>query len=97
MNQHGSIPSTLGSSAFQELLEQAAARVRITGGTITEAIQNIDYNMQPGHAAANKALCGPESPMAEKLALLMNMSPITAAHITIDADSGNVTVKINSL
>lgn len=35
--------------------------------------------------------------MAEKLALLMDMSPITAAHITIDADSGNVTVKINPL
>ena len=86
-----------GQFSPQELLKQAAARVRITGGTITEAIQNIDYNMQPGHTAANKALCGPESPMAEKLALLMDMSPVTAAHITIDADSGSVTVKINPL
>lgn len=86
-----------GQFSPQELLKQAAARVRITVGTIAEAIQNIDYNMQPGHAAANKALCGPESPMAEKLALLMDMSPVTAVHITIDADSGSVTVKINPL
>ena len=79
------------------MLEQAAACTKITGGTVTEAIQNINYNMKPGHAAANKAVCGPESSMEEKLTQLMPDSPIIAAHINLNADSGSVTVKINPL
>ena len=46
---------------------------------------------------ANKAVYGPESPMAEKLSLLMASSPITAGHITIDVDSGSVVIAVNPL
>lgn len=48
----------------------------------------IDYNLPEieSHVVANKFLLGPESKMAGKLLQLMPLSPITAAHIMIDAD-----------
>ena len=46
---------------------------------------------------ANKALLGPGSNIAEKLALLMASSPITAARITMDVDSGVAAVAMNPL
>ena len=46
---------------------------------------------------ADKAVCGPESIMAEKLSQLMSTSPIAAAHITIDVDGGSIEVKMNPL
>lgn len=64
---------------------------------MTEAMQQIDYDMQLGYVTADKAVCGPESIMAEKLSQLMSTSPITAAHITIDVDGGSIEVKMNPL
>lgn len=46
---------------------------------------------------ANKAVLGPGSNIAEKLALLMASSPITAARITMDVDSGVAAVAMNPL
>ena len=82
----------------QELLDTAAAQAGHAGITVTEAIQRFNYyDMQMAYVEANKAVYGPESPMAEKLSLLMAASPITAAHITIDVDSGSIAVKMNPL
>ena len=53
--------------------------------------------MRIGYVAADKAVYGPESPMAEKLSLLMSSNPLTAAHITIDVDNRNATLEINLL
>ena len=62
------------------------------------AMQRLNYyDMRTASVEANKAVYGPESPMAEKLSLLMASSPITAGRITIDADSGSVAVKTNPL
>ena len=49
------------------------------------------------HVTANKAVLGPGSNIAEKLALLMASIPITAAHITIDVYSGIAAVEMNPL
>ena len=81
----------------QELLERAAAQARNDGITVTEAMQRIDYDMRMTHVTANQSICGPESPLTEKLFRLMDSSPITAAHITIDVDSGSIAVKTNPL
>lgn len=86
-----------GQFAPQELLERAAVQAGNDGITVTETMQRIDYDMRLGHVTANKAICGPESPLAEKLFRLMDSSPITAAHITIDVDSGSIAVKMNPL
>ena len=80
-----------------ELLHKAMARAARRGVTVTEAMQEIDYDMDTGHVAANKALSGPESLMAEQLTTLMASSPITAAHINIDVDSGAVVTEMNPL
>ena len=66
----------------QKLLERAEVQARIAGITVTEAMQSI---------------CGPESPLTDKLFRLMDSSPVTAAHITIDVDSGSVAVQMNPL
>ena len=82
----------------QKLLDTAAAQAGRDGITVKEAIQRLNYyDMQTAHVEADKAVYGPESPMAEKLSLLMASSPITAAHITIDADSGSVAIEVNPL
>ena len=81
----------------QELLQRATAQAGNDGITVTEAMQRIDYDMRLGHVASNKAICGPESPLTEKLFRLMDSSPVTAAHITIDVDSGSIVVKRNPL
>ena len=81
----------------QKLLERAAVQARNDGITVTEAMQRIDYDMRMTHVTANQSICGPESPLAEKLFRLMDSSPITAAHITIDVDSGSIVVKMNPL
>ena len=81
----------------QELLERAAAQARNDGITVTEAMQRIDYDMRMTHVTAYQSICGPESPLTEKLFRLMDSSPITAAHITIDVDSGSIAVKTNPL
>ena len=73
-----------------ELLSKSEALAKSRGITVTEAMQQIDYDMQLGYVTADKAVCGPESIMAEKLSQLMSISPIAAAHITID-------VKMNPL
>ena len=63
----------------------------------------LGWELHPQIAAALKNAVVIDKPtfgskeLAEKLALLMDISPVTAAHITIDADSGSVTVKINPL
>lgn len=81
----------------QKLLERAAVQARNDGITVTEAMQRIDCDMRMTHVTANQSICGPESPLAEKLFRLMDSSPITAAHITIDVDSGSIVVKMNPL
>ena len=82
----------------KELLDTAADQAGRAGITVTEAMQRLDYrNMRTASVEANKAVYGPESPMAEKLSLLMASSPITAGHITIDADSGSVAIEVNPL
>lgn len=57
----------------------------------------IDSYPDNGKNEPDKAVCGPESIMAEKLSQLMSTSPITAAHITIDVDGGSIEVKMNPL
>ena len=81
----------------QKLLEKAAAQAGNDGITVTEAMQRIDYDMGMTHVTANHSICGPESPLAEKLFHLMDSSPVIAAHITIDVDSGSIAVKMNPL
>ena len=81
----------------QKLLERAAAQARNDGITVTEAMQRIGCDMRMTHVTANRCICGPESPLAEKLFRLMDSSPVTAAHITIDVDSGSIAVKTNPL
>ncbi len=67
--------------------------------TVMEILQQMDYDLSEAesYATANKAILGPESQIAEKLSTLMSSSPITAAHITIDVDSGSVAIKMNPL
>lgn len=79
-----------------ELLSKSEALAKSRGITVTEAMQQIDYDMQLGYVTADKAVCGPESIMAEKLSQLMSTSPIAAAHITIDVDGGSIQVKKQS-
>ena len=81
----------------QKLLERAEVQARIAGITVTEAMQRIDYDMRMTHVTANQSICGPESPLTDKLFRLMDSSPVTAAHITIDVDSGSVAVQMNPL
>lgn len=81
----------------QKLLERATVQARNAGITVTEAMQRIDYDMRMTYVTANQSICGPESPLAEKLLRLMDSSPVTAAHITIDVDSGNITIQMNPL
>ena len=80
-----------------ELLSKSEALAKSRRITVTEAMQQIDYDMQLGYVTADKAVCGPESIMAEKLSQLMSTSPIAAAHITIDVDGGSIEVKMNPL
>lgn len=86
-----------GQFAPQKLLERATAQARNDDITVTEAMQRIGCDMRMTYVTANQSICGPESPLAEKLFRLMNSSPITAAHITIDVDSGSIAVKTNPL
>lgn len=81
----------------QKLLERAEVQARIAGITVTEAMQRIDCDMRMTYATANQSICGPESPLTDKLFRLMDSSPVTAAHITIDVDSGSVAVQMNPL
>lgn len=83
----------------QRLLDTAIARASEAGTTVAETLQQIDYNLPvvESHVTANKALLGPGSNIAEKLALLMASSPITAACITMDVDSGVAAVAMNPL
>ena len=69
------------------------------GTTAAETLQQMDHNLPDveSHVTANKAILGPGSRLAEKLSLLMASSPITAGHITIDADSGNTAIEVNPL
>lgn len=59
----------------------------------------MDYNLpeEVSHVIANKAVLGPGSRTAEKLSQLMSSSPITAARITMDVDSGIAAVEVNPL
>lgn len=83
----------------QKLLDAAIARAGEAGTTAAEALQQMDHNLPEveSHVTANKAILGPGSRLAEKLSLLMPSSPITAAHIIMDADRGSVTIRMNPL
>ena len=83
----------------QKLLDTAMARASESGTTVKEVLQQTDYDLPEveSHVRINKAILGPESKLAEKLSQLMASSPITAAHITMDADSGRVTIEMNPL
>lgn len=83
----------------QKLLDAAMGRSGKAAITVMEILQQMDYDPSEAesYATANKAILGPESRMAEKLSLLMSSSPITAAHIAIDVDSGSVAIKMNPL
>ncbi len=80
-----------------KLLYGATALAIRGGSTITKAIQQIDCHMRASGLGSARAVSGPESKMTDKLFQLMGSSPITAAHITIDVDSGNVVTKMNPL
>lgn len=101
--QAGTPPQEIGKQEwkdFQILSTPEAPDTLSTMGicTVTDAMQRLNYyDMRTASVEANKAVYGPESPMAEKLSLLMASSPITAGRITIDADSGSVAVKANPL
>lgn len=88
-----------GRSDPQKLLDAAIARARETGTPAVEALQQMDYNLpeEVSHVTANKAVLGPGSRIAEKLSQLMPSSPITAARITMDVDSGIAAVEVNPL
>lgn len=88
-----------GQCAPQKLLDAAIARAGEAGTTAAEALQQMDHNLPEveSHVTANKAILGPGSRLAEKLSLLMSSSPITAAHIIMDADRGSVTIRMNPL
>lgn len=83
----------------QKLLDTAMARASESGTTVKEVLQQTDYDLPEveSHVRINKAILGPESKLAEKLSQLMASSPITAAHITMDADSGRVAIEMNPL
>ena len=83
----------------QKLLDTATAKARESGTTVTEALQQTDYDLPEveSHVRVNRAILGPSSKLAEKLSLLMASSPVTAAHITMDADSGCAAVEVNPL
>jgi len=83
----------------QKLLDTAIARAGEAGTTAAETLQQMDHNLPEveSHVTANKAILGPGSRLAEKLSLLMPSSPITAAHIIMDADRGSVTIRMNPL
>lgn len=83
----------------QELLDAAAVIAGKTEITVTEAIQQLDYNVKGprSYVTANQALCGPGSTLAEKLLQLSPSYPITAAHITIDVDQEVTAVERNPL
>lgn len=80
-----------------KLLYRATALAIRGGSTVTAAMQQLKYEAGTCDAVANCAISGPESLMVEKLTTLMASSPITAAHITIDVDSGNVITEMNPL
>lgn len=80
-----------------ELLYNATARSVYNGVTITEAIQQFDCNMEIRHPWETAVILDPEPKMVEKLTQLMPDSPIIAAHINLDADSGTVATEINPL
>lgn len=83
----------------QKLLDTAIAKAKESGTTVKGALQQTDYNLPEveSHVRVNKAILGPDSKLAEKLSLLMASSPVTAAHITMDADSGHATIEMNPL
>lgn len=81
-----------------KLLDKASALAESDGITVTKAMGKIGFDMRIGYVADDEAaVCGPQSPMAERLFQLMSSSPITAAHITIDVDNRNATIEINPL
>lgn len=83
----------------QKLLDTAIARAKETGTLAVERLQQMDYNLPEEviHVIANKAVLGPGSRTAEKLSQLMPSSPVTAARITMDVDSGIAAVEVNPL
>ena len=83
----------------QRLLDAAIGRAEKAGTTAAETLQQIDYNLPvvESHVTANKAVLGSGSKITENLALLMAASPITAARITMDVDSGIAAVELNPL
>ena len=83
----------------QKLLDTAIARARETGTLAVETLQQMEYNLPEklSRVIANKAVLGPGSRIAEKLSQLMPSSPITAARITMDVDSGIAAVEVNPL
>ncbi len=86
-----------GRFAPLELLYNATARSVYNGVTITEAIQQFDCNMEIRHPWETDVILDPEPKMVEKLTQLMPDSPIIAAHINLDADSGTVATEMNPL
>lgn len=83
----------------QKLLDTAIARAGESDATVTETLQKMDYNLPnvESYIEARKVIIGAGTGMLEKLSLLMNASPITAAHITMDVDSGSVILEMNPL
>ena len=83
----------------QILLNMAISDAMKAEITVTEALQQLDYDIRKpqSYATANKALCGPGSTMAEKLSVLLPSYPITAAHIMIDVDKRTTAVEMNPL
>ncbi len=83
----------------QELLDTASAMAEKAEITVTEALQQLEYNVKGprSYVTANQALSGPGSTLAEKLAQLLPSYPITAAHITIDVDRKTAAVERNPL
>lgn len=96
-NTFSFISRHFGRFAPLELLYNATARSVYNGVTIKEAIQQFDCNMEIRHPWETDIILDSEPKMVEKLTQLMPDSPIIAAHINLDADSGAVATEINPL